>query len=76
MNRSRKNSSPISRPDVFEVPRGTPLGQGKRYQYAANLRDRLQVIYGDADPWYVLRFACGARTYRELIRRYSNASML
>ena len=64
-NRLRKNYSPISYPDG-----------SARWQFAPNLRDRLQLIYGDTDPRYVLRLIRQSRTYQDLIRRYSNDRML
>lgn len=47
-----------------------------RWQYASNLQARLEVIYGDTDPRYVLRLARQSHNFRDLIRRYSNDSML
>lgn len=63
MSRSRKNYSPIDVPVV-------------RWQLASNLEDRLGAITGRANPRTILRLVQQARTYQELIRRYSNDSML
>ena len=43
---------------------------------ASTLQERLKMIYCGTDPRYVLRLAERSRTYRDLIRRYSNDSML
>ena len=47
-----------------------------RCQIASNLRDRLERITLCADPAYLIRLAERSSTYRDLIRRYSNDSML
>ena len=76
-SRSRKSSSPNSAPDVSQVPRGTPPGAlAARAGNASNLKDRLDRITGCADARYLMRLAEHSRTYRDLIRRYSNDSML
>lgn len=76
-NRSRKSSSQSS-PDVSQVPRGTPqaavITVGS--ENLSNFRDRLQRITLNANPYYLIRLAERSRTYRDLIRRYSNDSML
>ncbi|MBI3333649.1 MAG: hypothetical protein HYZ93_06120 [Candidatus Omnitrophica bacterium] len=60
------------------MPRGTPPAWLARWQLASNLRDRLEMIYGDVGMGRrsMLRLVQGSRNYRELIRRYSNDSML
>lgn len=75
MSRLQKNFSPIS-PNIGPIPRGTPASSGVRWEFATHFRDRLEVIYGDADPTVLLRLVRRSRNYRELIRRYSNDSML
>ena len=76
MSRSLKSYSPNNAPDVSQVPRGTPPIPGTRWQLASTLQERLKMIYCGTDPRYVLRLAEQSRTYRDLIRRYSNDSML
>lgn len=76
MSRSRKSCFPNNGEMVCPVPRGTPGSSGVRLEFATHLQDRLEVIYGNSDPRYLLRLAQHSRTYRELIRRYSNDSML
>lgn len=76
MSKSRKNCYPIDDSEGSLIPRGTPGSSGILLEFATHLQDRLQVIYGDADPRYLIRLAQRSRTYRELIRRYSNDSML
>ncbi len=75
MNRLPRSCSPNS-PNTGPIPRGTPSRPGFRWEFATNFRDRLEVIYGESDPGYLLRFFRRSRNYRELIRRYSNDSML
>ena len=76
-SRSQKNSSPTSAPDVSQVPRGTPPGaRAARAGNASNVKGRLDRITGCADPRYLMRLAEHSRVYRDLIRRYSNDSML
>ncbi|GEM_PF-2748306 len=76
MKRSPNASSPNSAGEVSQIPRGTPPEWLTRWQLASNLRDRLEMIYGDTNHRYMLRLAQGSHSYRELIRRYSNDSML
>ena len=76
MKRSPSGYSPNNARDMSQVPRGTPPAQLPRWQMATTLKDRLELIYGNSDVQYVLRLATGSRNYRELIRRYSNDSML
>lgn len=64
-SRSRKNYSPTE----VDIPM-------VRWQLASSLQDRLGIIYGRANPRYILRLVQQARNYQELIRRYSNDSML
>ena len=66
-NRLQKNYSPINSQDG-----------SARWQFASSLQDRLQriYVYGDTDPRYVLRLASVSRTYLDLIRRYSNDTIL
>lgn len=40
------------------------------------LRGRLEVITGRINSRYMLSLVCASRSYPELIRRYSNDSML
>ena len=72
----RNCSQNRSVPDLSQVPRGTPPPGAFPLELASSMKDRLEVIYGDTDPRYVLRLARASRTYRDLIRRYSNDSML
>ena len=67
MNRLQKNYSPNNSQD-----------DSTRWQYASSLQDRLQRIsvFGDTDLRTMLRLASASRTYLDLIRRYSNDSML
>ena len=76
MSRSLRSYSPNNAPDVSRVPRGTPAAPGAEWQLASTLQERLKMIYCGTDPRYVLRLAERSRTYRDLIRRYSNDSML
>ena len=76
MSRSLKSYSPNNAPDVSRVPRGTPSAPGSEWQLASTLQERLKMIYCGTDPRYVLRLAERSRTYRDLIRRYSNDSIL
>ena len=76
-SRSRKSSSPNSAPDVSQVPRGTPTATlTDRCEIASSLKDRLERITLCANPAYLIRLAEHSRAYRDLIRRYSNDSML
>ena len=76
-NRSRKSSS-RNNPDVSQVPRGTPQAAVITVSGGnlSHLRDRLERITLSANPFYLIRLAERSRTYRDLIRRYSNDSML
>ena len=75
-SRSQKNSSPTSVPDVSQVPRGTPPAAAAcRYGATSNLRNRPERITLCANPIYLIHLAERSRTYRDLIRRYSNDSM-
>ena len=47
-----------------------------RCQIASNLKDRLERITLCAGPAYLIRLAERSSTYRDLIRQYSNDSML
>ena len=76
MKRLPSGYSPNNARDVSQVPRGTPPAQLPRWHMAATLKDRLELIYGNTDVQYVLRLTKGSKSYRELIRRYSNDSML
>ena len=61
MSKSQKNYSPNNVPTL---------------QFATSLQDRLRRIYGTVPAAYALRLAQQARSFRDLIRRYSNDSML
>ena len=76
MSKLQKSCSPTPDSEGSQIPRGTPGSAGARLEFATHLQGRLEVIYGDADPRYLLRLAQRSGTYRELIRRYSNDSML
>lgn len=78
-NRLLKSSSRTNAPDVSQVPRGTPPAGSAvdRCQIASNrMTDRLERITLCANPAYLIRLAERSSTYRDLIRRYSNDSML
>ena len=75
MSKLLRNCSRIS-PNSSPIFRGTPPRREIRWEFATHFRDRLEVIYGDAEPGYLLRLIRRSRNYRELIRRYSNDSML
>jgi hypothetical protein len=76
-NRSPKSCSRTNSPDVSQVPRGTPpAGLADRCRITSNLQDRLERITLCANPAYLIRLAERSSTYRDLIRRYSNDSML
>jgi hypothetical protein len=76
MSRSRKSFFPIDGENASPVLRGTPALLINRLGWATHLMDRLELIYGNADSRTLLCLAQRSRTYRELIRRYSNDSML
>lgn len=76
MSRSRKSFFPIDDGAASLVPRGTPVPLVNCLALATHLVDRLELIYAEADPRLLLRLAWHSQTYRELIRRYSNDSML
>ena len=77
-NRSPRSCSRNNVSDVSQVPRGTPAaGSSDRCQLASTLmKDRLERITLCANPAYLIRLAERSSTYRDLIRRYSNDSML
>ncbi len=74
--RLRNVSSPNDHRDESQVLRGTPPAWLTRWQLASRLRDRLEMIYGDSNHGYALRLTRVSRSYRDLIQRYSNDSML
>ncbi len=74
--KSLSGSSPNSPHEVSAIPRGTPPEWLMRLQLAANLTDRLEMIHEPSDRRYVLKLAGRSVNLRDLIRRYSNDSML
>ena len=76
MKRSRNGSSPNKRSRNPRMEWGTPQASGVRLWFASNLTDRLMRISGHPNPRYIIRLAKYSLSYRELIRRYSNDSML
>ena len=76
-NRSLRSCSRTDSPDVSQVPRGTPpAGSAGHCRIASSQKDRLEQITLCANPAYLIRLAEQSGTYRDLIRRYSNDSML
>lgn len=75
MNKLPRSCSRIN-PSSSPIFRGTPAQREIRWEFATHFRDRLEIIYGEANPGYLLRMIRRSRNYRELIRRYSNDSML
>ena len=77
-SRLLKSSSRTNVPDVSQVPRGTPpAGSADRCRVASSrMTDRLERITLCANPAYLIRLAERSNTYLDLIRRYSNDSML
>ena len=61
--------------DGSQVPRGTPSAWLARWQLASRLQDRLEMICGDTNPRFLLRLTRVSRSYRELVRAYSNDGM-
>ncbi len=47
-----------------------------RWQLAANLKDRMEMLSGSGDSRTIFRLAAHSRSVLDLIRRYSNDSML
>ncbi len=47
-----------------------------RWQLAANFKDRMEMLSGSSDSQTVFRLAAHSRSVLDLIRRYSNDSML
>ena len=80
MNKSPKNSSSNARRQkpALAVSRGTPSTWLFRWQLALSLKDRLEMISGggDGNGRTMVRLASNAHSIRELIRRYSNDTML
>ena len=76
MNRLQNGSSPNRWEEVSIVPRGTSPAWLTRWQLAATLKDRLEMIYGPTGRQPNVRLLQSSRNYRELVRRYSNESML
>ena len=77
MKKLRNDSSPSQGHHRIEIPRGTPPQWLTRWQLAATLRDRLEMMEGGvANSHYMFRLALRSRSYLDLIRRYSNDSML
>ena len=76
MKRLPNGSSPNSRHEVSQVPRGTPPLWLTRWQLAVSLQDRLEMIYGGSVRRTSMRLLTGSRSYQDLVRRYSNDSML
>ena len=77
-NRSPRSCSRTNVSDVSQVPRGTPpAGSADRCRVASSrMTDRLERITLCANPAYLIRLAERSNTYLDLIRRYSNDSML
>lgn len=78
MKRSLKNSSNKSKRGKrsIQVPRGTPHTWFFRWQLALSLKDRLEMINGGGDNRRMMRLASHSTSIQELIRRYSNDTML
>lgn len=53
-----------------------PSGSFRNRELLVSLTSRLERISEDRDTGYLVRLASGAREMKELIRRYSNDSML
>ena len=47
-----------------------------RWQLAASLKDRMEMLSGSSDSQTLFRLAAHSRSVLDLIRRYSNDSML
>ncbi len=76
MNKSQNGSSPNSRKKGSKASEGESSPDDLRWQFASSMQDRLEMLTGRADPRYVLSLAARSHSLRELIRRYSNDSML
>ena len=76
MRRLQKSSSQNNRREVSPIPRGTPAAWLFRWQLATSLKDRLEMMSGRSDNRTVFRLAAHSGSILELIRRYSNDTML
>ena len=76
MKKLPRSSCPNNASDVSQIPRGTPASWLTRWQLAARLTDRMEMISGQMDQGVLLRLVKRSRSIQDLIRRYSNDSML
>ncbi len=76
MKKLPRSSSPNSPTDVSQIPRGTPASWLTRWQLAADLHARLEMISSESNKLVLLRLVQRSRSREDLIRRYSNDSML